>query len=139
MKKVKIPLVIAIIILIIVFFNSIYVLVNADREITDNVLGLIILGLLVITIISAIAIVKIYKKEEIKPEKALLIIMPIFCILFSIVMPIGRGPDELVHWYKAFDISQGNLISSTTINDFVAVELPYRSTKYSGKKGKRCY
>ena len=125
MKKVKIPLVIAIIILIIVFFNSIYVLVNADREITDNVLGLIILGLLVITIISAIAIVKIYKKEEIKHEKALLIIMPIFCILLSIVMPAGRGHDEYTHWLKAFEISEGTLITSIR-NGIAVAELPKR-------------
>lgn len=130
MKQKRRTLIIAIIILIIVFINSIYVLCNSEKDITDTTLGFIILGLFIITIISAIFIVKIYKTKEIKPEKALLIIMPIFCILLSIVMPVGRGHDEYIHWLKAFEISEGTLITPIKAQNGIAVaELPYRSSE----------
>lgn len=132
MKNKRRPLVIAIIILAIVFINSIYVLCNADKDITDTTLGFIILGLFIITIVSAIVIVKIYKTRELKPEKVLLVIMPIFCILLSIVMPTGRGHDEYIHWLKAFEISEGTLITPIKGKNGVAVaELPERGNKYN--------
>lgn len=132
MKNKKRPLIIAIIMLVIVFINSIYVLYNAHKDITDTILGFIILGLFIITIVSAIVIIKIYKTKEIKPEKALLVIMPIFCILLSIVMPVGRGHDEYIHWLKAFEISEGTLITPIRGKNGIAVaELPYRSSEYN--------
>ena len=138
MKKTRTSLIFTIFILVIVFINSIYVLYNADRDITDNTLSLIIFILLIITIISAIIIVIIYKKEEIKPEKALLIIMPIFCILLSIVMPTGRGHDEYMHWVKAFEISEGTLITPIRGNNSISVaELPYRSARYNSSTWRR--
>ena len=113
MKRINLPkgLIISIIILILVFFISIYTLATANYVVTQNVLLWVILGLLLFTILGVVAIIKIYRKKEIKPEKAMLLIMPIFCILLFITMPVGRGHDESMHWYKAFEISQGSLMT----------------------------
>ena len=129
MKKVKGSLVIAIIILLIVLTNAVYMLWNADRTVTDNTLILILLGLFLVTIIFAIIIIKAYHSVKIKPEKVLLLLMPIFCILLTIAMPVGRGHDEHVHWYKAFEISEGTLISSISEKYKISVaDLPDRGT-----------
>lgn len=110
MKK-EVSLITAIIGIIIVLFVVIYKLLIANRVVSDNVL-IIILGIFVLfTIVFIISMTKIYIKEYIKPEKVLLIIMPIFCILLSIAIPVGRGHDEFMHWYKAFEISQGQIVT----------------------------
>ena len=127
MKKIYLSkeLVISIIIIIIVFFTSIYTLATANYAVNQKVLLVVIIGLLLFTILGVIAIIKIYRKKEIKPEKALLFIMPIFCILLFITMPIGRGHDEVAHWYKTFEISQGQLITPVDETQKISVaELP---------------
>lgn len=113
MKKIILSksLIIAILILIVVFFTSIYTILTSEYAVSKNVLLIIIMALLVLTIIGIIAMVKIDRKKEIKPEKALLFIMIIFCVGLFITIPVGRGHDEFMHWYKAFEISQGQLMT----------------------------
>lgn len=128
MKKINIskPVIIVIAILIILFFTSIYTLTTSDYVVTQNVLLWVIIGLFVFTILGIIAIIKIYKRKEIKPEKALLFILPIFCILLFLTIPVGRGHDEYMHWYKAFEISQGQLMTPIDEDSKIAVTtLPY--------------
>lgn len=52
------------------------------------------------------------KKETIKEEKLFLYVVPIFCLLFMIAMPISKGHDEIIHWIRAYDIYQGNYITA---------------------------
>ena len=113
MKKIKVQknLVIPIIILIIVFFVSIYTLSTSDYVISKNSFIGVMVGLLILTIIGIIAIIKIFNSNIIKPEKALLCIIIPFCIIITFAMPVGRGHDEYMHWIKAFEVSEGRFIS----------------------------
>ena len=131
-NKISIKLVIFLFILIIVFFTSIYTLQKADYVVSQNVLLGVIIGLLVFTIIGFIAIIKICNKKELKPEKALLFILPIFCVLLFIAIPVSTGHDERLHWYRAFEISQGQLVTPVYKNDRVSLaELPEGINKIS--------
>ena len=113
MKKIKIPklLSISIIILIIVLYIATYTIISSNYVVEQNVIIFVILGLFIFAILGIIAIIKIYYKTEIKPEKALLFIMIPFCILILFAIPVGRGHDETIHWIKVFEISEGSLIS----------------------------
>ena len=110
MKR-DLPLIVSIMIITIVLLVSIYTLSIAERVIDENKLIIIQIVFTIFTILSIIIMAKIYNVECIKPEKALLIIMPIFCILLSIAIPFGRGHDEAMYWYKAFEISEGQLMT----------------------------
>lgn len=121
MKKINLPLIITIIIAVIVFFVGIYSISISKIAARSNVVIVVYIALAVILIGTIIAIIKIFEKTEIKPEKALLIIMPVFCILLFIAIPVGRGHDEVMHWTKAFEISQGQLITPINKEDRVAV------------------
>ena len=111
MGKMKISkqLVIFILILLIVWAIAIYTISISEKDVSQQTVWLIIAGMLVYTIVGIIVTIKIYHKKEIKPEKAVLYIMLVFCTLFMVVIPVGRGHDEIMHWYKAFEISQGQL------------------------------
>lgn len=113
MRKIKVQknIVMSIIILIIVFFVSIYTLSRTDYVISENLFIGVMVGLLILTIIGIITIVKIFKSNNIKPEKALLCIIIPFCIIITVAMPVGRGHDEYMHWIKAFEVSEGRFIS----------------------------
>ena len=121
MMKRDLPLIVSIMIITIVLLVSIYTLSIAERVIDENKLIIIQIVFTIFTILSIIIMAKIYNVECIKPEKALLIIMPIFCILLSIAMPFGRGHDEVMHWYKAFEISEGQLTTPIDKENRVSV------------------
>lgn len=65
----------------------------------------------------------IYKNKKINAEKLFLYIVPIMTILFFIFMPIGRGHDEWRHWYRAYEISEGHLLTEKQ-EDKVIANLP---------------
>lgn len=53
----------------------------------------------------------IYLKKDITEEKIFLYIMPIILIMLVFSIPIVKNADEIVHWHKVYDISQGNIIT----------------------------
>ena len=112
MKKINIPkkLTIAIITILIVLFTSIYTITTADYVVSQNVLIAALAGICVFTVLSILLAIKIYNAKQLKPEKMLLVISILFCILFLVLVPVGRGHDEVMHWLKAFSISQGDLL-----------------------------
>lgn len=125
MTKKDLPLITAIIITIIVFLISIYTLSVSDRDIDNVTFIMLLVAFAIYTVFIIIMMTIIHNKKSIKPEKALLIIMPVFCILLSIAMPVGRGHDETMHWYKAFEVSQGTLMTPIMDKYHLAVaELP---------------
>ena len=123
MKKQDLPLIIAIITIIIVLLVSIYTLSIADRAISQNELIIIQIIFTIFTILAIIIMAKIYNIKNIRPEKVLLIIMPIFCILLSVAIPFGRGHDEIMHWYKAFEISEGQLTTPINKENRISVSI----------------
>jgi len=119
MKKKKVTLYIAILILWIIVCISIYRLTSVYKVISSDglrIINIIILGIAVITLL---AIVKIYNKKSLKPEKAFLYVVPIFCVLLSLAIPAGRGHDEYVHWLRTYEISEGTLVTTIEGNQAI--------------------
>lgn len=112
-KKVDLKLVAlmgAIIIFTIILIMSYQFKVNAIS--TSNVGVMIIeIAVIICSIICALVSGYIINKKEVKPEKALLYILPIFCIVLSAVIPVGRGHDEYNHWIKSYEVSEGELFT----------------------------
>lgn len=86
-------------------FQTVEIVVDTMTLVMIEILFLIF-GVLLIFII-----VKIYNEKNFKPEKALLYITPIFCLIVSITIPVGRGHDEYMHWIKAYEVSEGTLFT----------------------------
>lgn len=57
----------------------------------------------------------IYTRKGLVPEKLFLYTVPIICFLFLIIMPMYRGHDETRHLLRAYELSEGHLL--TEIND----------------------
>lgn len=68
------------------------------------VLGLMIIGVYMISFI-------IYYKKDLKIETIFLMITPFVCLFFLITMPTFKNHDEYYHWVKAYEVSQGNLMT----------------------------
>lgn len=56
------------------------------------------------------------QKKEIALEKLFLRIMIPMGLIFMLVLPIGRVPDEDKHFYRAYEISEGHLLSDKNEN-----------------------
>lgn len=69
--------------------------------------------ILSVVVISSI----IYYKKDIKEEKIFLMVAPIVCIFFMLVMPTFKNHDEYYHWLRAYEISEGHFM--TPIKDGV--------------------
>lgn len=50
--------------------------------------------------------------KTIKPEKAFLIIVPLFCILLTLSMPLSKGHDETIHGLRIYEYVEGKFISN---------------------------
>ena len=100
-----------VIIMCITCFTSLYILQISNKTVNENLLLAIQVIFIITTILFILIQSKIISIKEILPEKALLLIMPLFCLLILITIPVGRGHDEVIHWYKAFEISEGHLMT----------------------------
>lgn len=100
----------AIILCILVMFAS-YKFQIVQKDINNVELLLMEIAIILLETLLIFISVKICNKKEFKPEKALLYIAPIFCLIFSMVMPVGRGHDEYMHWIKAYEVSEGNFFT----------------------------
>ena len=53
-----------------------------------------------------------YKKEKMKIEKVFLIMFIPISITFCALMPVNQVPDEFSHFMRAYEISEGNLVTT---------------------------
>ena len=73
--------------------------------------------LLIITLVIILEIIVfliasyILDKTDLKEEKAFLLIVPMFCIIMSLVIPLGRGHDEPVQFYREYGIINGEILA----------------------------
>lgn len=72
-----------------------------------------IIPALIISVIAIIVGLKIYLQKELKEEQLFIYIIPVILIMFLIGIPSLKNPDEIMHWYKIYDISQGNIMPNT--------------------------
>lgn len=73
----------------------------------------IIYSLTLIILIIEVYIISsiIYYKKGMKVENIFLMVAPLVCIFFLITMPTFKNHDEYYHWLKAYEVSQGTLMT----------------------------
>ena len=71
---------------------------------------LICFFIIVFCVVAHILIYKIIEKKWAIEKIFLCIAIPLG-LLYMVIVPLGRVPDELNHYYRAYDISRGNLFS----------------------------
>lgn len=113
MKK-ELKLIIGIIICIILITLT----VGFEYEKVNAVMGMII------SIIALALGLIIYNKKQLSTEKLFLYIVPVIMILFLIAIPLWENADEPVHWFRIYDIIQGNFYTKTTNTGLAVAELP---------------
>lgn len=94
------------------------------------------LGLaIIIIVLSAIGYFVLKRKETIE-KKFLYLAIPIF-ILYMVLIPLYVGHDELFHWYRIFEITEGGLLPDIQNNstgyympDAIISSLPWGDLKY---------
>ena len=74
-------------------------------------LKVITLYMLTITIILAFIAIAIYYDKKTDVKKLFWCIIPILFIAFLIIMPIFKSHDEAFHWFRIYDIAQGNYLA----------------------------
>ena len=77
----------------------------------------------IIEIIYSILLFRFMKKDK-KYEKLFLLIIIPFGLLYIILIPPGRTPDEYSHIERAFEISEGHLISAKNEDNYGGNEVP---------------
>lgn len=94
---------------------------------------IIILLIIVIGTLFSYFINKVYKKN-IKLENLFLAIIIPLGLLYMIVMPLGRVPDENNHFYRSYEVSQVKLISKKNKEGYGGNYLPSNITEaFTGK------
>ncbi len=53
----------------------------------------------------------IYYKKGMRIENIFLMIAPLACVFFLVTMPTFKNHDEYYHWLKAYEVSQGTLMT----------------------------
>lgn len=114
------------IILIIMFFYFGYKIETGDLlYYKDSVTGEILQDIgakkicyTILTILSIYAITIIFflqekmKEKEIKIENVFLCIVPVFCILLMLAIPMSKGHDETIHGLRIYEYAEGKFISN---------------------------
>lgn len=77
---------------------------NIRTIIYSAILSVFILGVYIVSSI-------IYYKKGMKIENIFLMIAPLACIFFLVTMPTFKNHDEYYHWLKAYEVSQGTLMT----------------------------
>ena len=80
----------------------------------------------------------IYLDKNITEEKVFLYIVPVILIMFIFGIPIVKNADEIVHWHKVYDISQGNIITKKSngvgvgwVPESVSIFIPQNEINYA--------
>ena len=75
------------------------------------------------TIYTYIISLLIFKEKIIKPEKVFLATIPVICIFYIICMPTFKNHDELLHWYRSYEVSIGKFMTGID-GDTLGTEMP---------------
>lgn len=96
-----------------IYFQEMYY--NLDKVIKIAIFTILIIGIL--TLIS----IAIYYNKKISVEKAFWMIIPIMFITFLIAVPAFKSHDEAYHWFRSYDIAQGNYLAQVIDDRATAV------------------
>lgn len=95
-----------------IFFQDLYYNYNNIIVVT-----IVIIIILVIMILISWCL---YKQTDLTTEKLYLYIMPVILVMFLMFMPTFKNHDEVFHYSRIYDITQGNLLTNTINNKPVA-------------------
>lgn len=76
------------------------------------------------------SIIFVAKKKKWKIEKLYLVLFSLIGSLYFITIPILRAPDESAHFLRAYEVSNGAIITSTTEEGKVGNNLPSSLEKF---------
>ncbi len=114
MKKNIILITVSIIAMVLLNSYKIQILEKQTAEPVFMILEVILI------IVSVILIYSICTNKEITVKKTFFHIIPIYFLLFLIFMPVFTSHDESWHWYRVYDISNGNFLTKKEDNIPVA-------------------
>lgn len=100
--------------------KAIYNIENKNFKIIFTILIILINGIIFLLI------TYINRDKEIKPEKMLLCVVPLFSIMMTLTMPVSCGHDEPIHWMRAYEVSEG-VLNTRLINGESLAYLPVSS------------
>lgn len=118
-KDLKVYFIIISVIIIMILLNS-YKL-EVVNKLEANIVFLLIETFLII--LSLLIIHSIYSDKKISDIKIFYYTIPVFFILMLMFMPIFTSHDESWHWYRVYDIAQGNLFTNKQ-NSIPISEMP---------------
>lgn len=65
----------------------------------------------IIVIILGLLIYAVYKDKKLTPQRLFLYLIPIIMLMFLELMPTFKSHDEIFHWLRAYDITQGHFFT----------------------------
>ena len=72
-----------------------------------------------VTTVITIFVTSIYRMKEFDEMMAFKTVVPIIMVLFTIAIPVFMSHDEDAHWFRIYDITQGNFITSTEYGHYI--------------------
>ena len=88
--------------------NTMLTMTDCYRDTEAQIMTYLVFGIL--AIYSFMVSLMIYERPNLKPEQVFLYVVPMFCLLFTIAMPISKGHDETIHWYKVYEQAEGRIL-----------------------------
>lgn len=83
------------------------------KPITIKLFPLMMIALLIVEIVAIMMITKLSEKKV--PEEKIFLWIGIFLgAMYMVLLPIGRASDEQNHFWRAYEISEGHLLSDKT-------------------------
>lgn len=107
--------------IILLWFTIFTILAKYGLE-TKNIY--ITISIIMITALSIIYYLFFRKFEKVNYEKIFLMIIIPIGLLYMIVIPMGKIPDEINHICRAWEISEGHLVTEVNENGRVGRNLP---------------
>lgn len=108
-KKIMIIILLIIIILITFLYGSYKIENKVMNEIKLNICYII---LTILCILGFSISLYFIRNKTIKPEKAFLIVVPLFCVLITLAIPLSKGHDETIHGLRIYEYAEGKFISN---------------------------
>ena len=107
-KKVKENWHFLVFLLFLFLFNSMFLLDSVESVITNDFWQIFLIVLSGILALALSLIAKVMITKKIKIQNIFLLIAVPLGLLYMVVLPMGGAPDEMVHYYRAYEISMGN-------------------------------
>ncbi len=108
-------------------FDAFYILSKRSEIGGKNVL--IVSSLLIVFLILTGLVFWLKEKKHLPLHRIFLIVAPIIGLIYLFIMPLSSAPDELNHFCRAYEISEGFIVSDRNDNGLGGHILPDSITK----------